>query len=81
MITDKKQLYLVFEFVEKDLKTYIESLGSKIIEPLKLKVVVVILRDSFIRCWQVSLNVIQKGLFIEISNQPTFSLTKMVGVD
>lgn len=38
MIIDKKQLYLVFEYVDRDLKLYIENLGpSKTIEPAKVK--------------------------------------------
>ena len=35
---DKKQLYLVFEYLDKDLKTYIESLPrDQDLEPIKVK--------------------------------------------
>ena len=32
-----KDLYLVFEYLEKDLKTYMESLGSRHMDPAKVK--------------------------------------------
>ena len=34
---DQKQLYLIFEYVEKDLKYYLESLGKEQMDPLKVK--------------------------------------------
>ena len=38
MVIDNKQLYLVFEYLDKDLKTYMDNLGpSKMMEPLKVK--------------------------------------------
>lgn len=38
MVIDQKQLYLVFEYLEKDLKCYMESLGKHtMIEPSKVK--------------------------------------------
>lgn len=35
---DQKQLYLIFEYVDRDLKSYLESLGPKFMEPFKVKV-------------------------------------------
>ena len=37
MVIDQKQLYLIFEYLEKDLKGYMESLGEKSMDPLKIK--------------------------------------------
>lgn len=37
MVIDQKQLYLIFEYLDKDLRAYMESLGSKMMEPLKVK--------------------------------------------
>lgn len=38
MIIDQKQLYLIFEYVERDLKSYLELLGDKLLSPIKVKV-------------------------------------------
>lgn len=38
MIIDQKQLYLIFEYVERDLKSYLELLGDKALNPMKIKV-------------------------------------------
>ena len=35
---DQKQLYLIFEYVERDLKSYLESLGNKFMDAYKVKV-------------------------------------------
>lgn len=37
MCVDNKQLYLIFEYVERDLKYYLEALGKEYMEPLKVK--------------------------------------------
>ena len=37
VVIDNKQLYLIFEYLDKDLKTYIETLGPKGMEPIKVK--------------------------------------------
>lgn len=37
MVIDQKQLYLIFEYLDKDLRAYMESLGTKMMEPLKVK--------------------------------------------
>ncbi len=34
---DQKQLYLIFEYLDKDLRVYMEGLGNKMMEPLKIK--------------------------------------------
>lgn len=34
---DQKQLYLIFEYLDKDLRAYMEGLGSRQMEPLKVK--------------------------------------------
>ena len=50
VIVDNRQLYLVFEFADKDLKDYIKDLGENTIEPMKLKVLDKFkLRNSFIK--------------------------------
>jgi serine/threonine protein kinase len=37
VVIDQKQLYLIFEFLDKDLRVYMEGLGNKSMEPLKVK--------------------------------------------
>lgn len=37
MVIDQKQLYLIFEYLDKDLKAYMDNLGNKSIEPIKVK--------------------------------------------
>ena len=37
MVIDQKQLYLIFEYLDKDLRGYMESLGSRTTESLKVK--------------------------------------------
>jgi serine/threonine protein kinase len=37
VVIDQKQLYLIFEYLDKDLRAYMESLGTKMMEPLKVK--------------------------------------------
>lgn len=37
MIIDQKQLYLVFEYADKDLKKYMELLNDGYMEPQKVK--------------------------------------------
>lgn len=34
---DQKQLHLIFEYVEKDLRKYMDDLGKMMMEPLKIK--------------------------------------------
>jgi len=38
VVIDQKQLYLIFEYVERDLKSYLESLGNKFMDAYKVKV-------------------------------------------
>jgi serine/threonine protein kinase len=37
VVIDQKQLYLIFEYLDKDLRAYMEALGTKMMEPLKVK--------------------------------------------
>lgn len=37
VVIDQKQLYLIFEYLDKDLKSYVESLGDKSFDPIKIK--------------------------------------------
>ena len=37
VVIDQKQLYLIFEYLDKDLRVYMEGLGNKMMEPLKIK--------------------------------------------
>jgi serine/threonine protein kinase len=37
VVIDQKQLYLIFEHMDKDLRKEIENLGSKFLEPIKIK--------------------------------------------
>jgi hypothetical protein len=55
VVIDQKQLYLIFEYVDRDLKSYLESLGNKFMESYKIKVTIVSFRNSFIRSYRVSL--------------------------
>jgi serine/threonine protein kinase len=41
VVIDQKQLYLIFEYVDRDLKSYLESLGNKFMESYKIKVTIV----------------------------------------
>ena len=37
VVIDHKQLYLIFEYLDKDLRAYMQGLGNKLMEPLKVK--------------------------------------------
>ena len=37
MVIDQKQLYLIFEYLDKDLRAYMEGLGTKTMENIKVK--------------------------------------------
>jgi serine/threonine protein kinase len=37
VIIDQKQLYLIFEYLDKDLKAYIDSVETKSVDPAKVK--------------------------------------------
>ena len=37
MVIDQKQLYLIFEYLDKDLRTHMDSLGVKMMAPIKTK--------------------------------------------
>jgi serine/threonine protein kinase len=37
VVIDQKQLYLIFEYLDKDLRAYMDGLGNKVIEPFKVK--------------------------------------------
>jgi len=37
VVIDQKQLYLIFEYLDKDLKAYMDGLGTKSMEPIKVK--------------------------------------------
>ena len=37
MVIDQKQLYLIFEYLDKDLRTHMENLGAKTMDSIKVK--------------------------------------------
>lgn len=37
VVIDNKQLYLIFEYLDKDLKSYIENLGNTNMDTMKVK--------------------------------------------
>jgi serine/threonine protein kinase len=37
VVIDQKQLYLIFEYLDKDLKAHMDGLGTKSMEPIKVK--------------------------------------------